>query len=201
MSVLALPAPPRAARKGSHRRCARCGKVVSSRAIICRRCGKKQRMNPRTTLLFASGIFLLVLFGVATVTQRLPFFKSRDAAASSWTPAVAGMPVAPRAVATAGGITAKELWGLYNIDAPTADARFKNKPVTVTGVVSDVRRDIGGGMMLRLVAGESFESVRATVGRDFVPTAVPTRGQLVSLKCTGRGALIGAPLLDGCAPL
>jgi hypothetical protein len=102
---------------------------------------------------------------------------------------------------SAGTISAKELWGLYNIDGAGADARFKNKPVKVTGSVSDVRRDLGGGMVLRLVAGESFETVRATVHRDFVPTAVPQRGQVVSLSCTGRGALIGSPLLDTCAPL
>jgi hypothetical protein len=201
MDVLVLPSPPRAARKGSHRRCARCSKVISSRALICRRCGKKQRVNPRTTLLLLAGVFLIVLFGVGTVTQRLPFFRSREAAALAW-PSAPTSPLVREGALPKDGITAKELWGLYNIDAARADARFKNKPVIVTGAVSDFRRDIGGGIVLRLVAGEAFETVRATVvNRDYMPTSAPARGQTVSLRCTGRGALIGSPLLDGCAAI
>jgi predicted nucleic acid-binding Zn ribbon protein len=199
MDAMALPAVPRAAPKGSHRRCARCGKVVSSRALVCRRCGKKQRINPRTTLLFLAGVFLVALFGVATVNQRFPFLRARDVSStSSFAP---GAPVVPPRVAATGEelISATDLWGLYNLDAAHADARFKNKSVAVTGVIADVRMGISGGIMLRLVAGESFETVRATVvNRDFAPASTPTRGQTVSLRCTGRGALIGSPLLDGC---
>ncbi|HVZ74002.1 MAG TPA: hypothetical protein VHJ20_16595 [Polyangia bacterium] len=173
---------------------------MSSRAIVCRRCGKKQRVNPRTTLLLTACGFLLVLFGFATVAQRLPFMKARDAAAAAWASEVAGNPL-PHNVAH-DAISATDLWGLYNIDLGRADARFKNKPVTVTGVISDVRRDIGGGIVLRLVAGESFETVRATVvNHDYAPAAVPLRGQTVSLRCVGRGALIGSPLLDTCAAI
>jgi tRNA_anti-like len=200
MDALALPNVARATHKGSHRRCARCGKVVSSRALVCRRCGKKQRMNPRTTLLLLAGVFLIALFGVATVQQRFPFFRVRDVVSS--TPDPSPVALAPRAVTSGDLISATDLWGLYNIDASRADARFKNKSVSVTGVVADVRREFAGGIVLRLVAGESFETVRAiVVNRDYAPTSAPVRGQTVSLRCTGRGALIGSPLLEGCAAI
>ncbi|MDB4980762.1 MAG: hypothetical protein JWM82_1514 [Myxococcales bacterium] len=201
MDALALPSVARATHKGSHRRCARCGKVVSARALVCRRCGKKQRMNPRTTLLLLAGVFLIALFGVATVQQRFPFLRGRDVGSADPAPAP-GAAVVPR-VATSGTlISATDLWGLYNIDASRADARFKNKSVAVTGVVADVRREFAGGIVLRLVAGESFETVRAiVVNREYAPTSAPVRGQIVSLRCTGHGALIGSPLLDACVAI
>jgi hypothetical protein len=204
MDALALSAAPRAANKGSHRRCARCGKVVSSRALNCRRCGKKQRMNPRTTLLFLAGVFLVALFGVATVSsQKFPFLRARDLAATNWAFGP-GNPVVTPPAARSGEdtISATDLWGLYNIDAAHADARFKNKSVAVTGVIADVRREFAGAIVLRLVAGESFETVRAVVvNHDYAPSSMPVRGQTVSLRCTGRGALIGSPLLDACAAI
>jgi hypothetical protein len=44
--------------------------------------------------------------------------------------------------------------------------------------------------------------VRATiVNRDDSGRSIPMRGQLVSLRCTGRGRLIGSPVLDGCKPI
>jgi hypothetical protein len=203
MDAVALPSVSRATHKGSHRRCARCGKVVSSRALVCRRCGKKQRMNPRTTLLFLAGMFLVALFGVATVSQRFPFLRARDVVASAASPAPGASALVAQRPATSGDlISATDLWGLYNLDAARADARFKNKPVSVTGVVADVRREFAGAIVLRLVAGESFETVRAVVViRDYAPSSAPVRGQIVSLRCTGHGALIGSPLLDACVAI
>jgi predicted nucleic acid-binding Zn ribbon protein len=202
MDALALPSVARATHKGSHRRCARCGKVVSSRALVCRRCGKKQRMNPRTTLLLLAGVFLIALFGVATVQQRFPFLRARDVVSSDAFRAPAAPVLAPRAVTSGDLISATDLWGLYNLDASRADARFKNKSVSVTGVVADVRREFAGAIVLRLVAGESFETVRAVVvNRDYAPRSAPARGQTVSLRCMGHGALIGSPLLDACVAI
>jgi hypothetical protein len=197
----ALPDSARVARKTSHRRCARCAKVVSKRAFVCRRCGKKQRMNPRGAMLGLAGVFLIGLFAVATLNNRLPFGLGRARAAApsaeAWSPFV----VAARDPAHA-TLTAAELWGLYNLDDGKADARFKNKVVSVTGTVADVRRDYSGEIILRLATGDSLETVRATiVNHDDTGRSIPARGQLVSLRCTGRGKLIGSPVLDSCKPI
>jgi len=175
--------------------------VVSRRALVCRRCGKKQRMNPRSAMLGLAGLFLVGLFAVATLNQRLPFGLGRSraavAAAESWSPFV----VAARAPSHA-TLTAAELWGLYNLDGGKADARFKDKDVAVTGTVADVRRDYRGEVMLRLATGDALETVRATiVSHDDSGRSIPVRGQVVSLLCRGRGKLIGSPVLDGCKPI
>jgi hypothetical protein len=56
--------------------------------------------------------------------------------------------------------------------------------------------------MLKLATGEPFDNVRAIVlGHDDGARVLPARGQVVALRCTGRGSVIGAPQLDGCVQL
>jgi hypothetical protein len=196
--VISNRAASQISRRSSHRRCARCGKVVLRQALVCKRCGKKQRVNPRSILLGLAGLFVLALFVIATASQRLPFGLGRARGSTeSWSPYVASGHEATR-----GAMTAAELWALYNDDASAANARFKNKPVAITGTVTDVRRDFRGNYMLRLATGDALETVRATiVSHDDSGRSIPTRGQIVSLRCMGRGALIGSPMLDGCKPI
>ena len=150
-------------------------------------------------MLVLAGLFLIALFGVATVGAQTPLLHSFP-----WSRAIEPAPAAATAASlrAPGMLTASELWGLYNVDVAKADARFKDKTFELTGTISDVRRDFRGNLLLKLAAGEPFDNVRATVfGRVESLGAVPGRGQIVALRCTGRGAVIGAPLLDGCVPL
>jgi hypothetical protein len=193
-SVARLP------RKSAHRRCGRCGKIVSRRAIFCKRCGKQQRMNPRSLLLACAGVFLMGVFAVATAGAKLPFGRlmgmGRHAAAA---PAPAPQPEP----AAAGLLTATELWDLYSLNAAKADALYKNKTVEITGRVAEVRRDFHNNFLLRLSTEQPFETVRATVlnRADDRSHTVPVPGQTVALRCTGRGALIGSPILDACVAI
>jgi hypothetical protein len=199
VNAAAWPVAAKVARKGSHKRCARCAKVVSARALVCRRCGKKQRLNPKVSLLVVAGVFLAGLFAVASAGPRLPFGR-KDVASVAWS-----APARPAEAAygeVAARLTASELWEQYNLDAHKADARFRDKPLAISGVVRDVRKDFRGNVMLRLGTGDALETVRATlINRDDRVGVAPTRGQTVALRCTGRGALIGAPVLDSCVAL
>jgi hypothetical protein len=197
VDVLALPGSTRLSPRTGHRRCARCGKVVSRRALVCRRCGKQQRVNPRSVMLLVAGVFLIALFSFATANPRLPFGRLRGEAP---TPAESVPP--PRAPATGDPsvITAIELWAAYEANPAQADARFNGKPVSVTGTITDVRRDYLGDIVLRFKTGETLEGVRATVVSRLDSRSMPTRGQVVSLRCTGGGTIIGAPILTACRP-
>jgi hypothetical protein len=201
VDAVVFPGTISVARRGRHRRCARCGKVVSRRAIVCRRCGKKQRVNPRTTMLLLASVFLIALFAVATLGMQSPSFRL----SLSWlrakdvSPAVLAPPLA---APSPGMLTAAELWGFYSVDPAKADVRFKDRIIDLTGTVSDVRRDFRGNVMLKLATGEPFDNVRAIVlGHDDGARVLPARGQVVALRCTGRGSVIGAPQLDGCVQL
>jgi hypothetical protein len=183
-------------RKSAHRRCGRCGKIVSRSVIWCKRCGKQQRMNPRSALLACAGFFLIGVFAVATAGAKLPFARlmGRRAAAS---------PAVQPALVAAGTLTATELWDLYSLNAAKADALYKNKTFAITGRVAEVRRDFHNNLVLRLATEQPFETVRATVlnRSDERSHAMPNPGQTVALRCTGHGALIGSPILDACVPI
>jgi hypothetical protein len=196
VDVLAVPGSTRLSQSSGHRRCARCGKVVSRRALHCRRCGKKQRMNPRSLMIMGSGVFLIALFAFATVGPRLPLafarLRGEVPAASVPTPLAGPAPVA-------GTGTAAELWAAYGANAAAADAKWKGKPVAVTGTIVDVRRDFRGKFMVRLATGDALETVHASVvHQDIDVRALPARGQTISLRCTGAGLSIGSPVLDSC---
>jgi hypothetical protein len=172
---------------------------VSRRALVCRRCGKKQRVNPRTLMLGGAGLFLIGLFAVATAGPRLPFVARLRG--EPVPPAAATAPAA-HSLATENTITAAELWAAYGANAAAADAKWKGKPVEISGTVVDVRRDFRGKTLVRLATGDALETVHASITtRDADPRAVPSRGQTLALACTGAGRAIGAPLLESCRPL
>jgi hypothetical protein len=171
---------------------------VSRRAIVCRRCGKKQRVNPRTAMLFVSGLFLAALFGVATLAPRLPFgHRGANASPVDWS-----LPTPVSHDPSIPSLSAAELWTAYNGNVPKADARFLHKTIDITGRVNDVRRDFRGEVLLRLTTGEALETVRAAlINHDDSGRSIPARGQTVALRCRGAGTLIGSPVLEACVAL
>lgn len=196
VDALALPGTTRLSQSTGHRRCLRCGKVVSRRALACRRCGKKQRVNPRSVMLLVAGVFLIAVFAIGTVGARLPLIARLRGEALGRS--VATAPVS-RPAPAAGTMTAAELWASYGADPAAADARWKGKSVAVTGTVIDGRRDFRGRFFVRLATGDTLETVHAAiVVQDIDARSMPARGQTVSLRCTGAGQSIGAPLLEGC---
>jgi tRNA_anti-like len=201
--VPALPVMPSLPSQGprprghGHKRCRKCGKVVSLRAFVCRRCGKRQRISRTTILLSLAALALGAMFAVAvagTLTPRSPdgVRAARAASAAAAAAAAAGRNPAH--------LRAADLWADYHRDAAAADRAYKDKPVKLTGVVMAApTRDYRGNIVLRLGTGDVFEMVRATLAsRDGTQVLGIGKGQTVTVGCTGRGALIGAPELDGC---
>jgi hypothetical protein len=180
--------------RSSHRQCVRCGKLLSRAAFACRRCGKRQRIRPRTMLLALTGCLLAGMFAVASASALLTPVHVPEAA-PAW-PKMAAAPVIPRASAE---VTAAELWAAYARDAADADRQFRDKSVVVNGIVQSIERDFEGSMVARLSTGDAFETVNAKLATRDDPTLVGVlKGRTVSLLCVGRGALLGSPQLGGC---
>jgi hypothetical protein len=180
--------------KTNHKPCLKCGKLVSRAAFACRRCGKRQRMRPRTMLLALSGFLLVGMFAVASASALLTPPPAQEAA-PAW-PKMAAAPAIPKASAE---VTASELWAAYARDPAQADRQFRDRAVVVTGVVRSIERDYEGSMVARLSTGDASETVNAKLATRNDPTMVGvSKGRSVSLLCVGRGALLGAPQLGGC---
>jgi hypothetical protein len=180
--------------KTNHKPCLKCGKLVSRAAFACRRCGKRQRIRPRTMLLALSGCLLVGMFAVATASALLTPPPVPETA-PAW-PKMAAAPAIPKASVE---VTASELWAAYARDPAQANLQFRDRSVVVTGVVRSIERDYEGSMVARLSTGDAFETVNAKLATRNDPTIVGvTKGRLVSLLCVGRGALLGAPQLGGC---
>ena len=189
-SARRAPFPARA----PHKQCMKCGKLLSRAAFACRRCGKRQRIRPRTMLLVASGCLVVGMFAVATASALLTPTQPPETA-PTW-PKTAAAPAVPKASSQ---VTAAELWSEYARDAPAADRKFRDKAVVVTGIVRSVERDYEGSLVARLSTGDAFETVNAKLATRNDPSMVGViKGRSVSLLCVGRGALLGAPQLGGC---
>lgn len=179
---------------GSHKHCLKCGKLVSRAAFVCRRCGKRQRILPRTVLVVLSGCVVAGMFAVASASALLtPTHPAETAPA--W-PKMAAAPVNAKA---ASEVTAVELWAAYARNAADADRQFRDKAVVVSGIVRSLEHDFEGSMVARLSTGDAFETVNARLATRNDPTMVGViKGRPVSLLCVGRGTLLGAPQLGGC---
>jgi len=179
---------------GNHKQCMKCGKLVSRAAFACRRCGKKQRIRPRTMLLVLSGCLMAAMFAVASASAFLTVPNPPEVA-PAW-PKTAAAPPIPKASSQ---VTASELWAAYARNAAEADHLYRDRSVIVNGIVRSVERDYEGSMVARLSTGDAFETVNAKLATRDDPTVVGViKGRPVSLLCVGRGALMGAPQLGGC---
>ena len=180
------------------RRCGKCGKLVSRSAYACRRCGKSQRIRPRTILLCLAGGLMVGMFAVASAGALLPQAHPGEATA-----AVKAPPELHRGVATTPGrtpeVSATDLWMSYSRDVAGADRIYRDHSVVVTGNIRSVERNYEGEMVVRLGTGDAFETVNATFATRNDPVlGTLAKGRPVSLLCVGRGALMGAPLLGSC---
>lgn len=176
------------------RRCGKCGKLVSRAAYACRRCGKSQRIRPRTLLLCLAGGLMVGMFAVASAGALLPQAHPSE-------PAAALAPPAARAAAASRAleISATDLGIAYSRDAADADRAYRDRSLMVTGIVRSVDRNYEGDMVVRLGTGDAFDTVNATLAtRNDPALGGLAKGRVASLLCVGRGALMGAPLLGAC---
>ncbi len=179
--------------RAQQRRCGKCGKLVSRAAYACRRCGKSQKVRPRTILFVMSVAVLVAMFVVAATPG-----PQAHSAEAGLTPSVLTKE-AQLALPYAHTVTAGELWAAYSHDAAAADRLYRDRAVAVSGIVRVAERDYEGNVVVRLGTGDAFDTVNATLATRNDPIlATIIKGRPISLLCAGQGALMGAPRLSGC---
>lgn len=137
-------------------------------------------------------IGLAVLAGAAVSGDAYKDYKARAEAAN----AAKTEQAAPAADAIK--ITARELFKAYDANEVAADSKFKGKPIEITGVVESISSDIADEPVVQLSGGEMFQMVHAN-GLDTATAAGLSKGQEITLACTGAGEVIGMPSLSDCS--
>ena len=91
-------------------------------------------------------------------------------------------------------ITAIALSKEYSANEKAADAKYLNKAIEVSGMVSEVEKNQDGGLMVILQTDDPMAGVQCTM-RD--PGAAAAKGSQVTIKgfCSGNG-ITGVSLTD-----
>ena len=96
-------------------------------------------------------------------------------------------------------ISAFELATAYDSNDAAADAKYKGKKLTVSGVVDSITKDVTDDTVIGLQGTNQFLSVHAEIDPSQEQKAIAlTKGNSVTLTCTGAGEIISAPRLEDC---
>ena len=137
-------------------------------------------------VLVVGGLFLLmVVGGAADSKQKSDETKRVDAALTQ---------------ASVVRTTAIELSLQYERNEVSADQKFKDKPLVVSGMVAEIGKDVTDGVYVLLSSGFDLNPiVHAALRKDAVSHAATlSPGNQVSLACIGAGKTIGTPVLSAC---
>lgn len=99
-------------------------------------------------------------------------------------------------------ISARQLFAEYEANEVAADRKFKDQLLQVSGTVLKIDSGIGDGANVNLSTGDEygFNSVIADGDEGFDNQAAEmSKGQSVTLNCTGGGEVMGSPLLRDCS--
>lgn len=106
---------------------------------------------------------------------------------------------APAPKAQAVPVTALELFKDYQGNEVAADGRYKGRTLLVTGTVSEVKKDFTDSIVIHLRSSNPFMSIDAHVeDSETAKAAQLNKGDTVTLRCEGRGMVIGRPQLGDC---
>ena len=96
-------------------------------------------------------------------------------------------------------ITAVQLSKAYEDSEGSAQRRYGNRPLKVTGRVTAITSDPADNAVIRLKGGSLFTDVYLTVAEDHREQAERvSKGSELTMRCEGAAEVLGSPTLDGC---
>lgn len=101
-------------------------------------------------------------------------------------------------------ISAHDLFSHYEANEVAADKNFKGQILEVSGSVKGIASGISDGANVEFSVGDEygFNTVTATGDASFDNFAATlSKGQQLTLRCTGAGEVIGQPMLKDCQPI
>ncbi len=175
--------------------CRECRKEISSDATVCPACGKK-KPHGASALVKIGGVFVGGFVLMMTCAGMLASRNPQGGAISPMTPRTAA-PVAASPPPIE--VTAKKLWADYHANEVAADNIYRDKRLLVSGSLSSIDKDITDDVVLSLNTPNEFMTVHASLADSQAAKAASlSKGNRVALECTGRGLVMGSPMLGEC---
>lgn len=167
-------------------KCKKCG--LGFIGSTCPGCGTKSEMSTAKKVGLAIGVVVVGLIGFAV------------AGGNSSSPSQPEPPAPPpEAEAPPMNVSARALWEAYDANEVSADNKFKGKKLLVDGVIASIDKDLFDNILVRLVGGNRYSTVDATIREiDKAKAAELKKGQHISLTCMGDGKIVGSPMLKPC---
>jgi hypothetical protein len=177
-------------------KCKKCG--LWSTQSHCPGCGAKSGMSTGKKVGLAIGVVVVALVGFAVAGGNTSS-SSRQAPSEPEPEAAAAQPEPETPPIN---VTARALWDAYDANEVSADNQFKGKRLLVDGVIASINKDILDNIVVRLVGGNRFSTVDATIREfDKDKAAELKKGQKISLLCMGHGKIMRSPMLKPCGIL
>lgn len=212
------PTPASVARMAKLIACRVCLSQISTEARSCPRCGalalvKRSNVGLVVGLSVGGAVVVIIAAAAAGANERANERADRAVRASPsprpsppsqpvTTPKESEPPAPPASAPPAApplSVSAEQLRKGYEENEVSADERYRDKVLDVTGFVKAVRKDPFDQPYVELSTNNMFESVHARFasGHDDVLSNF-LRGDKVILRCIGNNVVIGSPKLKEC---
>lgn len=133
---------------------------------------------------------VLLVGGVMAIIAGVMGVKDRGGSSSS---------AASESSEPAISVSAEQLHKDYAANEVSADDRYRGQVLVVSGVVSAIRKNIFDDPYIELATNHMFESVSAHFEESSAGALGKlSRGDRVTVRCIGNGAVIGRPQLKNC---
>lgn len=140
-------------------------------------------------------VLALIVIGAASNHKQS---SGGNADASAGASATTESPAAEPAEAVI-TVSAFELATAYDSNEAAADAKYKGKKLAVSGIVDSITKDVTDDTVIGLQGTNQFLSVHAEIDPSQEQKAITlTKGNSITLTCTGAGEIISAPRLEDC---
>lgn len=158
--------------------CPKCKGEVDKDAEKCKHCGSKLKTWPQKhpiLTIFVAAILFYIVFNFETEKQN----ENKT----------------PKQIIK---ISADQIFQEYQRNEISADEKYKNKIIEVSGIIDSVGKDILDTMYVALKTSDIFGSVQCMLDNSELGKAVNLqKGASIILSCEPKGKIVNV-LLDGC---
>ncbi len=159
---------------------------------------RKKDMPPKrvkTSLLFGGlSILCLMLIGATTPKKENSEHKKESSTTDS------KQEIYSKQEISAIEVNARSLYRAYQANEVSADEKFKDKRIKISGIIDSINKDMFDEVWLELATGDLFSSIRAKLDEQYITRAAKLkRGQKIILQCVGDGMIIETPILRECS--